>query len=248
MCAYTVPDVLDAAGVGVGTRLLDVGTGTGVVAVAAWGRGARVVAVDAEPDMVAYAAHNAPGARVRLGVLPQLPFGADEFDATVGNFVLNHVGRPREALAELRRVTRPGGAVAVTVWPVPPAAGQALWGRVVQAAGVQRPAHLPALATEDDFGRTEAGLAELLREAGLRDVRCRTLEWEHRAGRTEWWRGPASGVATIGQVVTSQSAEMVAEIRRWYEVLAREFATPSGELVLPHTALLACGRVGGGTS
>lgn len=242
VCAHAVPEVLDAAGVGVGSRLLDVGTGTGVVAEAACVRGARVVAVDAEPGMVAHAARKAPSADVRLGVLPQLPFDDDEFDSAVGNFVLNHVGRPREALAELRRVTRPGGAVVVTVWPVPAAAGQALWGRVVHAAGVERPAHLPALAAEDDFGRTEEGLAELLREAGLGAVRCRTLEWEHRAGRAEWWSGPASGVATIGQVVTSQSPETIAEIRRQYDALADEFATSDGQLALPHAALLAYGR------
>ncbi|MFF9076900.1 class I SAM-dependent methyltransferase [Streptomyces sp. NPDC014872] len=51
----------------------------------------------------------APEADVRLAALPCLPFADDEFDAVVGNFVLNHVGRPREALRELRRVTRPGG-------------------------------------------------------------------------------------------------------------------------------------------
>ena len=139
LCAYTVPALLDAAGVREATHVLDAGTGTGAVAAEAIRRGARVTAVDAAPDMAARAAVAARGADVRLAELPRLPFADGEFDAVAGNFVLNHVGRPRAALAELRRVTRPGGRVAVTVWAAPPAAGQALLGRAVRAAGVERP-------------------------------------------------------------------------------------------------------------
>ncbi|WP_338058605.1 methyltransferase domain-containing protein [Streptomyces noursei] len=74
LCAYTVPRLLDAAGVTEGTRALDAGTGTGTAAAAACARGARVTAVDAEPDMVRSAATAAPGAVVRLAALPHLPF------------------------------------------------------------------------------------------------------------------------------------------------------------------------------
>ncbi|MFI0977205.1 class I SAM-dependent methyltransferase [Streptomyces sp. NPDC021093] len=242
LCAHTVPGLLDAAAVGEGTRVLDVGTGTGTVAVAACGRGAKVTAVDAEPGMVALAARAAPEADVRLAALPELPFADTEFDATVGNFVLNHVGRPRAALAELRRVTRPGGWTAVTVWAAP-AAGQALLGRALGAAGVSRPAHLPSLAPADDFPRTEEGLAALLAEAGLADARCATLHWEHRTTPEEWWSGPAAGVATIGQIVTSQPPGVVDEIKGQFTALCEEFTAPDGALVLPHAALMAWGRV-----
>jgi SAM-dependent methyltransferase len=241
LCAYPVPRLLDAAGVRRGVRLLDVGTGTGTAAVAACARGARVTAVDAEPGMVAFAARAAPAAGVLLAALPGLSFADGEFDAVVGNFVLNHVGRPRVALAELRRVTRPGGRVAVTVWAAPAAPGQALLGRAVEAAGVTRPAHLPALAPEDDFPRTERGLAALLGEAGLADVACETLRWDHRATPEEWWSGPAAGVATIGQVVTGQPPPVVAAIRARFDALSAEFADPGGVLVLPHAALMAAG-------
>ncbi|WP_274912491.1 class I SAM-dependent methyltransferase [Streptomyces sp. WZ-12] len=248
LCAYTVPRLLDAAGVTAGIRLLDAGTGTGAAAVAALDRGAEVVAVDAEPDMVRAAAAAAPEAAVRLAALPQLPFPDGAFDATVGNFVLNHVGRPRAALAELRRVTRPGGRIALTIWAAPPAPGQALLGRAVRAAGVPRPPDVPALAPEDDFPRTAEGFAELLRAAGgLGGVRCSALSWGHRTTVEEWWRGPAAGVATIGRVVTSQGPVVTERIRRHVVALAEEFAEPGGrrpgQLVLPHTALLAVGRV-----
>ncbi|MEU9993381.1 class I SAM-dependent methyltransferase [Streptomyces sp. NPDC048045] len=242
LCAYPVSGLLDAAGVREGVRVLDVGTGTGTAAAVAWERGATVTAVDAEPGMVAQAALAAPEADVRLAALPCLPFADEEFDAVVGNFVLNHVGRPRETLRELRRVTRPGGRIAITVWAAPPAAGQALLGRAVQAAGVTRPAHLPSLTPEDDFPRTEQGISALLGEAGLTDVLCDTLTWDHLTTLEEWWSGPAAGVATIGQIVTSQDPVVIAEIKSHFESLSSEFDGGGGVLVLPHAALMAHGR------
>ncbi|MCD9586570.1 class I SAM-dependent methyltransferase [Streptomyces sp. 8ZJF_21] len=242
LCAYPVPGLLDAAGVGRGARVLDVGTGTGTAAAAACERGAKVTAVDAEPGMVARAALAAPEADVRVAALPRLPFADDEFDAVVGNFVLNHVGRPREALRELRRVTRPGGRIAATIWGVPAASGQALLGRAVQAAGVTRPAHLPTLAPEEDFPRTEQGFAALLGETGLMDVVCETLSWDHRTTAEEWWSGPAAGVATIGQIVASQDPAVIADIKDRFQSLCVEFAGPDGVLMLPHMALMAHGQ------
>ncbi|WP_431955118.1 class I SAM-dependent methyltransferase [Actinacidiphila sp. bgisy167] len=243
LCAYPVPELLDAAGVREGVRVLDAGTGTGTAAALACERRAKMTAVDAEPAMVARAATAVPEADVRLAALPRLPFADDAFDAVVGNFLLNHVGRPRQALAELRRVTRPGGRIAVTIWAVPTAAGQALLGRAVQAAGVTRPAHLPALAPADDFPRTERGFAALLEEARLTNVGCETLTWDHRTTCEEWWSGPAAGVATIGRIVTSQVPAVVAEIKMHFESLCAEFADPDGVLVLPHAALMAHGQV-----
>src|SRR5271154_3610114 len=106
--------LLDAAGVASGTRVLDVGTGPGVVAGAAAARGARVTAVDAEPSMAEAAARNVPGLDVRVAVLPDLPLPDGAFDAVTGNFVINATGDPAAVLAELRRVLRGGGRLALT--------------------------------------------------------------------------------------------------------------------------------------
>jgi SAM-dependent methyltransferase len=243
LCAYPVPQLLDAAGVRADLRVLDVGTGTGAVAAAAAERGAHVTAVDAQPDMVRAASRAAPAAAVLVGALPDLPFADGTFDAVAGNFVLNHVGRPLAALVELHRVTRPGGRIALTIWSAPAATGATLLGQAVQAAGVGRPAHLPPLPPEQDFGRDEHGFAGLLTDAGLRDVACRTLTWNHRATPDEWWSGPAGGVSYVGQVLADLPARTVADIRAHFDRLSVGFLGPDGLLVLPHTALLASAGV-----
>ncbi|MFJ3533097.1 class I SAM-dependent methyltransferase [Streptomyces sp. NPDC090132] len=243
LCARTVPALLDAAAVGSGTRLLDVGCGSGTVTVAAAGRGAVVRAVDAEPGMVAITRKAAPGVEVRNGSLPQLPYPDGEFDAVVANFVLNHVGRPLDALVELRRITRPGGRVAATIWQAPGGSGQRLVGRAAEAAGLVRPDWLATVDEEHNFPRTAPGLAALLTAAGLGDVRSEPLSWDHRADAEDWWAGPAAGVAAVGQLVNSRGPEGVAAAKREYDVLCKEFASEDGELALPHVALLAQGKV-----
>ena len=240
LCAHPVERLLDAAEVETGTYVLDVGTGTGTAALAALARGARVCAVDADAGMVAVA--RAAGVAARAAVLPELPFPDGEFEAVVGNFVVNHVGRPRTALAELRRVLKPGGRIALTLWGARRGAGQELFGRAFAAAGAVIPADLPRLDPAEDFVRTADGFAELLREAGFTDAGARELEWDHRTTVDEWWGGAAAGVATAGLIVTSQDEGTVVRIRREYERLAGEFAAGEHELGQPPNALVGCGR------
>jgi SAM-dependent methyltransferase len=238
LCAHPVERLLDAAGVEAGTvrprrRHRDRYGGprragarrTGVCRGRRCGDGGRRAGVEAG-----------------VALLPELPFPDGEFEAVVGNFVVNHVSRPRAALAELRRVLKPGGRVALTSWGARRGAGQELFGRAFAAAGAVIPADLRRLDPAEDFVRTADGFAELLREAGFTDARAAELEWDHRTTVDEWWGGPAAGVATAGLIVTSQEEGTVVRIRREYERLAGEFAVGGHELALPHIAVLACGR------
>lgn len=242
LCARTAPALLDAAGVGPGTRLLDVGTGTGTVAAAACARGARVSAVDAEPGMVALAQRAAPQAEVSVAVLPDLPFPSGTFDAVVANFVINHVGRPAQAVAALRAVARPGGHVAATIWCSPAGAGHELLDRAGAEAGASRPADLPRLAPADEFPHTAEGFAALLSGAGLHEVTCEPLDWDHVAAPGEWWGGAVAGVGIMGQTISRQAPETINRIKTAYDRLVREYADADGRLVLPYHALLAVGR------
>jgi 2-polyprenyl-3-methyl-5-hydroxy-6-metoxy-1,4-benzoquinol methylase len=108
LCAHPAGALLDAAGVGAGVRVLDVGTGIGTVAALACARAATVTAVDAEPSMLAIARRQAPYAEMRNGLLPHLPFPDASFDAVVANFVINHVGDPGAAAAPGPGHVRPG--------------------------------------------------------------------------------------------------------------------------------------------
>lgn len=238
LCAHPVPRLLDAARVTAGTRVLDAGTGTGSAARAARERGARVRAVDAEPDMVARARRH--GIAAEIAALPELPFPDGEFDAVLANFVINHVGRPRAALTELHRVLRPGGRIALTLWSARRGAGQELLGRACAAGGAVPPPHLPRLDPAEDFPRTPEGLTALLADAGFTEPEAAELEWEHRAFAEEWWGGAAAGVATVGLVLGAQDAGTVVRVRAEYDRLCAGFAADGeGRLVLPHVALLA---------
>jgi ubiquinone/menaquinone biosynthesis C-methylase UbiE len=114
--------------VGPGDRLLDLGSGGGRHAFEAMRRGATVVAFDADQAAAkdcaaviaalgedrAVAAHDGVGA-VAVGDALDLPFAAGTFDRVIAAEVLEHIADDRRAIAELVRVLRPGGTMAVTV-------------------------------------------------------------------------------------------------------------------------------------
>ncbi|HEY0535230.1 MAG TPA: methyltransferase domain-containing protein [Actinoplanes sp.] len=239
-CAYVAADLLDAAGVGEGTAVLDVGTGTGTVAALAAERGARVTAVDAEPSMVAATAARLPGADVRQAILPDLPF-ASSFDAVVANFVINHVGDPAAAVAALARAVKPGGRVAVTIWPHPAPTAQAIWTMVYRHAGVEV-SGLIGVDPARNFTRDPAGVTGLLEGSGLTEVTCERLEWIHETTPEAWWGGAAAGLNATGVVLRRQTPSGRARIRASFDEVVAPFRTSSGTLALPTAALVAQGR------
>ncbi|MCB5275340.1 putative methyltransferase [Arthrobacter sp. SO5] len=244
LCAGAIVPLLDAIedviGEIAGKRLADVGCGTGTLSARAAGRGASVTGVDPDAEMLSLARATAPEAALCVGAVPDLPFEPGTFDAVVANFVVNHVGDPRAAVADLMRVCVPYGVVGVTVWPSKPSAINALWADVIKASGADTPPpqHLPPTK---DFERTEHGLAELLTGAGFGRVEATTLTWEFRIDAEDLWAGPAGGVGGIGKVVTSQTPAMQSVMRREYERLVSPMVR-SGQVVLPAVALLATGQ------
>jgi demethylmenaquinone methyltransferase/2-methoxy-6-polyprenyl-1,4-benzoquinol methylase len=106
-------DVLRRHGVAAGTRLLDVGSGTGVIAALAQemaGPAGRVVAVDPSEGMLAEA--RKAGVRdTRVGRGEALPVGDGEFDILTMGYALRHVEDLVTTFREYRRALRPGGTV-----------------------------------------------------------------------------------------------------------------------------------------
>jgi ubiquinone/menaquinone biosynthesis C-methylase UbiE len=98
--------------------VLDVGcwAGDGLRSLAEFvGATGRVVGVDTSKAMLAEARARTEGLAVecRVGDAHRLEFATDTFDACRADRVFQHLERPREALAELVRVTRPGGWIVV---------------------------------------------------------------------------------------------------------------------------------------
>ena len=111
----------DRLPLGPGTRVLDVGCGDGRHAVAAARDAGEVVGVDLDPERLATAredydtyADGTPGTFLRGDAL-SLPVADDAFDVVVCSEVLEHIPDHEAAIAELRRVCRPGGVLAVSV-------------------------------------------------------------------------------------------------------------------------------------
>ncbi len=97
------------------TRVLDVGTGTGIFAEAFAALGLAVTGIDTNADLLAIAAGYAPTAQFKLAQAEQIPFSDRSFDLVFLGHVLHEADDPLTALQEARRVTRQ--RVAILEWP-----------------------------------------------------------------------------------------------------------------------------------
>jgi SAM-dependent methyltransferase len=111
--------VLDAAGVCAGTRVLDVGCGSGLTLVLAARRGALASGLDISPGLLGVARRRLPDADLREGDMEALPFDAAVFDAVLGVNAFQFAGDPLRALREAARVLRPGGRLVASLFAAP---------------------------------------------------------------------------------------------------------------------------------
>ena len=154
--------LFDRAGVGSGTRLLDIACGSGYAASVAAGRGAVVAGLDASEALIAIARARTPDADLRVGDMFDLPFGDGQFDVATS---FNGIWKGCEdALREARRVVRPGGLVGFTFWGAPKRLG--LMPYFAALMELSPPSHVNATINQGETGRP--GTAEqMLADAGL---------------------------------------------------------------------------------
>src|SRR4051812_10593728 len=109
------------AGVKSGQRVLDVGCGTGVVALACARAGAHVTGLDLTPELIARARENATIAGVEIewkeGDAEAMPFEDASFDVVVSQFGHIFAPRPDVVVKEMLRVLKKGGTLAFATWP-----------------------------------------------------------------------------------------------------------------------------------
>ncbi|MEV5711717.1 class I SAM-dependent methyltransferase [Actinoallomurus sp. NPDC052274] len=107
---------LAALGPQPGTRLLHVGCGTGTALGLAAFTGADLAGLDPSPDLLSYARDRLPDADLRAAEVTELPYDRGCFDQVMAFDAIQYARSPAAAIAELARVTRPGGVVAIGLW------------------------------------------------------------------------------------------------------------------------------------
>jgi len=156
--------VLDAARVSNGTRLLDVGCGSGLTLVLAHERGAVPSGIDISPGLLRIARERLPHADLRDGDMESLPFADAAFDAVTGLNAFQFAGDPRRALNEAARVTTAGGRVVASLFAAPERNQGTVAYRAMSALIPREQANDQAPYALSGPGNLEAAMAD----AGLR--------------------------------------------------------------------------------
>lgn len=225
--------VLEGAGVKNGDHVLDIACGSGVLtrkALEQVGDGGRIVGLDPAAGMLAAAQEIEPEIEWVQGAAEDLPFNDASFDCVVSQFGMMFFRDRAKAAAEMHRVLKPGGRLAVALW----------------SAVAENPAYREIVAVLDETVSTEAGdavrLPFSLGEAAL------TVATFANAG----FDAVSYEVKTEQACFPSPRTMVEAEVRGWLplfgitldedkitDVLARadfklaEFATATGEAVFP---------------
>lgn len=227
----------DLAGVRGSSRVLDVGCGPGALTtelVTRVGPG-NVTAVDPSEPFVSAARHRHPGVTVLRASAEALPFADASFDAALAQLVVHFTAKPVGGLREMRRVTRPGGVVAASVWdfggeraPISPFWAAA---RTVDP-DLHDESHLP--------GVREGHLDALFAAAGLTDIGVTTLASSvgYRSF-DDWWAPYTGGVGPGGAYVAGLEPDRLAAVRE-----ACRRSLPAGPFTITAVAWACRGTVG----
>jgi SAM-dependent methyltransferase len=212
-----------------GERVLDLATGTGWTSRLVARRGSLVEGVDIAPALLAAARANAEAAhlpiRYQVGDAERLPFADGSFDVVVSTFGVMFASRPEAAAAELARVCRKGGRIALTTWT--PDGNVARMFHVMKAFMAAPPSPLSAPpASPFDWGRPDRVRAllgtafDVTFEAGTSFYREPTAEAA--------WETFSTGYGPTRTLAEGLTPERRAALRRDFVAFHDEFRTDLG--------------------
>lgn len=166
-------DILAKTGIGRGTRLLDVGCGSGRFCQMASQRGAEVSGLDATPALLEIAKRRVPEGSFHAGDMEELPYDRNHFHVVTGMNSFQYATQPVNALREAGRVARKDSALVVV----------AVWGKAADCqaasyiAAVGKLLPPPPPGAPGPFALSEDGaLEELARQAGLKPVEVKAVD------------------------------------------------------------------------
>jgi ubiquinone/menaquinone biosynthesis C-methylase UbiE len=173
-------DLVNWLKIGEGEKILDVGSGSGAVASAAWhavGSSGLVVALDGSIEMLKRQQGNV-GIRT-VATAPDVPFVDDVFHAATAGFVLSHFQDYPAALAQIIRVLRPSGRLGATAWASGTPPVSEVWKttmeRFVNLKAVQE--DFDRVIPYDELFSDSTHIVEAFQTAGFLDVKTDTNEY-----------------------------------------------------------------------
>ena len=241
--------ILELAEVRSGQHVLELASGpggAGLVAAGVVGAEGRVVISDVVAEMVAAAAdralqrglHNVDTAVLDLEAIDQPD---DTFDAVLCREGLMFAVDPTAALSEIRRVLRPGGRLAFSVWSHQDA--NPWLGVVIDAVAAATGMVVPPPGMPGPFALSDAtALGALVEEAGFERVSIEELSVPLRTPSFEsWWTRTAAVAGPVARIIAGLDASKRSEMEEHLRAETKRYTTDDG-LVLPGVALIGCGR------
>jgi SAM-dependent methyltransferase len=221
-----------------GERILDLATGTGWTSRAVARRGAKVIGADIAADLIAAARERAKAEGLsidyRTGDAEKLPFADGEFDAVVSTCGIMFASRPEAAAAEVARVVRKGGRLAITTW-LP---DSNLFKMFMVMKPFMPPPPNPAPPSPFEWGRVER-VRELLSGAFELRFERGTSFYREPSGEAAW-NTFSTGYGPTKALAGSLDDARRAELRRDFIAFHDGFPTELG-ICVPREYLLSVG-------
>ena len=222
------PELIKFAGIESSSKVLDVGCGTGVVALTASRQGASVSGSDLIPELIDQAVDNAKTAGedidFKVADVEDLPYEDESFDIVVSQFGHMFAPRPDVCTKEMLRVLKPGGVISFSTWPP-----ELLTGRTFRLVGKYAPKPPKGVSAPVDWGEP----SKIIERLGdrVKDITFHRSEFKnpalspsHMRNFLEAYVGPVSAVVAMME----SEPKMLSEFRHELDELLSEYFTDNG--------------------